>query len=189
MAVALKLITWLWIFMLVVWALGAIWTKPSARRQTITSRLFHTALAVLAAMVGVNRRFAYGWLMRPFVPAIPVIVYVGAALVASGIGFAVWARLVLGRNWSGTVTVKQEHTLVRQGPYVIVRHPIYTGLLAAGLGTAIAYGQIRGLIAVALFLLLFILKIRIEERFMREQFGDDYRIYQEQVKALIPFVA
>jgi len=101
----------------------------------------------------------------------------------------VWARLVLGRNWSGTVTVKQEHTLVRQGPYVIVRHPIYTGLLAAGLGTAIAYGQIRGLIAVALFLLLFILKIRIEERFMREQFGDDYRIYQEQVKALIPFVA
>ncbi|HEY7098971.1 MAG TPA: isoprenylcysteine carboxylmethyltransferase family protein [Terriglobales bacterium] len=189
MELALKLITWLWIFILVVWAIGAIRTKRSVRRQSLVSRLTHTGMAAMAIMVGFSRRFNFGWLTRPLLPTGPGAIYAGASLTVAGIAFAVWARLILGRNWSGTVTVKQDHTLICRGPYTIVRHPIYTGLLLAGLGTALAYGQIRGLIAVALFLLLFILKIRIEERFMREQFGDDYRIYQERVKALIPFVA
>ena len=81
-------------------------------------------------------------------------------MVAAGLAFAVWARVYLGRNWSGTVTVKQDHELIRSGPYGFVRHPIYTGLLLAMLGTAIAIGEWRGLVAFALFTIGFLLKLR-----------------------------
>ena len=76
--------------------------------------------------------------------------WLGLIMVAAGIAFAVWARHYLGRNWSGTVTVKQDHELIRSGPYRLVRHPIYTGLLLAILGTAVAFGEWRGLLAFAL---------------------------------------
>jgi len=86
------------------------------------------------------------------------------------------------------VTIKTGHELVRTGPYACVRHPIYTGLLVAALGTAATVGQARGLVALALMALAFALKIRTEERFMTELFGDAYARYRSEVKALIPFV-
>ena len=84
--------------------------------------------------------------------------------------------------------MKQGHTLICRGPYTLVRHPIYSGLLLAFLGVAIILGQIRGLLGVGVLSLAFWLKSRIEEQFMLEQFGADYRHYQERVKALIPYV-
>ena len=98
------------------------------------------------------------------------------------------ARFFLGRNWSGIVTIKQGHTLVRKGPYRFVRHPIYTGLLLAIFGTALAIGEIRALIGAGLVFALFVHKISLEESFMTEQFGADYADYRRNVKALIPFV-
>jgi protein-S-isoprenylcysteine O-methyltransferase Ste14 len=95
---------------------------------------------------------------------------------------------MLGGNWSGRVTIKEGHTLEKRGPYAIVRHPIYSGLLLAVLGTAIAFREIRGLIAVALVFAMLLMKSRMEERFMMEEFGSVYRDYGRQVKALIPFV-
>jgi protein-S-isoprenylcysteine O-methyltransferase Ste14 len=89
-------------------------------------------------------------------------------LVFLGLAFAVWARRHIGSNWSGTVTVKENHALVRTGPYAWVRHPIYTGLLAAILGSAIARGELRGVWAVALCTIAFVSKLRTEERWMRK---------------------
>ena len=109
-------------------------------------------------------------------------------LVVVGIAFAIFARFALGGNWSGSVTVKQDHTLIRRGPYSIVRHPIYTGLILAFLGVAVIVGQLRGLLGVAVLFLSFWLKSRVEERFMQEQFGAEYRTYQHQVKGLIPYI-
>ena len=105
-----------------------------------------------------------------------------------GFGFAVWARIVLGRNWSGIVTVKEDHTLITRGPYEWVRHPIYTGILLALLGTAVTLGTVLNLVEVPVVALAFWLKMRPEERFMLETFGEQYAVYRRQVKALIPGV-
>jgi protein-S-isoprenylcysteine O-methyltransferase Ste14 len=126
------------------------------------------------------------WLERHPLPRAPWMAYAGAVLVAGGLAFAVRARLVLAGNWSGTVTLKHGHELIRTGPYRLVRHPIYTGLLAAMLGTAIAIDRVRGLLAMALITVAFLVKIRTEEAFMRAAFGAAYDRYRNEVPALVP---
>jgi protein-S-isoprenylcysteine O-methyltransferase Ste14 len=104
----------------------------------------------------------------------------------AGLSFTVWARLRLDTNWSGAVQVKAAHALVRTGPYRWVRHLIYTGMLAALLGNAIAVDQWRGLLAFGIVLAGFVYKLRLEERWMIETFGDAYVEYRKHSKALIP---
>jgi len=99
-----------------------------------------------------------------------------------------WARYCLGRNWSGMVTIKEDHTLVRHGPYRLARHPIYTGLSFTLLGSALVFGELHCLIGAALAFFEWKRKSLIEERFMIEEFGRDYLEYRREVKALIPFV-
>ena len=178
----------LWAAAGVVWLVGALTAKRTARSQSASSRLLHITLGVLAWVIGFSKPLGFGLLARPFVPDSPVTAYGGLALTIAGVGFAIWARLILGGNWSGTVTIKEGHTLEKHGPYAIVRHPIYSGLLLAVLGTAIAFREIRGLIAVALAFAMLLMKARMEERFMMEEFGSVYRQYIRQVKALIPFL-
>jgi len=113
---------------------------------------------------------------------------VGVALNFAGLLFTVWARVHLGRNWSGAVTLKQDHELITSGPYRIVRHPIYTGLLLAFAGLAVARGEWRSILGLVIMALSFWLKLRIEERLMVEQFGSAYETYRRRVNALIPFV-
>jgi protein-S-isoprenylcysteine O-methyltransferase Ste14 len=126
-------------------------------------------------------------LTRRFLPAGPALPMFGAVLVAAGLGFSVWARRHLGRNWSSSVVVKEDHALIRSGPYAHVRHPIYTGLLLALLGTVLAIGEWRGLAALALALLAFAWKSRAEEGRMRETFPE-YEQYRRETASLIPFV-
>jgi protein-S-isoprenylcysteine O-methyltransferase Ste14 len=114
--------------------------------------------------------------------------WTGAAVALAGLLFSVSARAYLGRNWSGTVTLKQDHELVTSGPYSIVRHPIYTGLLLAFMGSAFARGDLAGVAAVVLVLGALLRKLRMEERWMREQFGEAYVAYSLRVAALIPFL-
>ncbi|MBV9269207.1 MAG: isoprenylcysteine carboxylmethyltransferase family protein [Acidobacteriaceae bacterium] len=106
----------------------------------------------------------------------------------AGIIFDLWARFVLGRNWSGTVTVKQDHELVQSGPYGVVRHPIYSGFLLALAGTVIAQGDVGAFLGLVLATLALRLKSLTEEAFMTQQFGSQYTTYKRTVKALIPFV-
>ena len=106
--------------------------------------------------------------------------------MAAGLGFAIAARIQLAGNWSATVTLKQDHELVRHGPYRWVRHPIYTGLLVAILGCAVAEGEWRGPVALALFTIAFVIKSGIEERYLTDQFGDAYARYRREVPALLP---
>ena len=101
------------------------------------------------------------------------------------IGFG---HLHITGNWSSSVTVKQDHTLIRTGPYTVVRHPIYSGLILAIFGTALALGEFRDLLAVGVLFATFLIKSRTEERFMTEQFGHDYEHYRHETKALIPFI-
>jgi len=162
--------------------------KRTARREPVVSRLLHLVPLVLALLL-VAAPSIPGWVLcERFLPQAAWPFWIGAALTASGLLFAVWARRHIGANWSGTVTLKQDHELVTTGPYAIVRHPIYTGLLLALAGSAMARGELRGLLAVVIATLALWRKLGLEERWMREQFGARYDAYRHRVAALIPFV-
>ncbi len=105
----------------------------------------------------------------------------------AGLALAVWARVHLGGNWSGSVTVKEAHELIRSGPYAYVRHPIYTGLIAAVLGTALAADTVRAALGFAIIAAALLRKLRTEGGFMRETFPGEYARYCAEVPALIPF--
>ena len=177
-----------WIVVGLVWLVGAAWTKRTAQAQTFSSRLLHVSLAAAAFALLFNPYLAIGPLGWRFVPGTAAVAYTGLALTLAGAGFAIWARAYLGRNWSAIVTIKEDHRMVYSGPYALVRHPIYSGLLLALLGSALALGEVRGLAAVGLALLAWWLKSRLEEQFMEQRFGAEYAVYKRRVKALIPFV-
>jgi len=112
---------------------------------------------------------------------------VGLVLFALGLGLAVWARIHIGRNWGTPMTQKETPELVTSGPYRLVRHPIYSGILAAGAGTAVALSWVW-LTAVALAGVYFLYSATVEERYMAEQFPDRYPAYKHSTKMLVPFV-
>ena len=111
----------------------------------------------------------------------------GLVLFAAGLGFAIWARMHIGRNWGTPMTQKDEPELVTSGPYHLVRHPIYSGILVAGIGTAVALSRLW-LIAVALAGVYFIYSAKVEEHYLTERFPDAYPAYKRSTKMLVPFV-
>lgn len=113
--------------------------------------------------------------------------WLGLAMLGSGLGFAVWARVHIGRNWGMPMTQTTEPDLVTSGPYHFVRHPIYSGILLAAAGSAIAI-SLTWLIGVVLAALYFAYSATVEERYMAEQFPDAYREYKRSTKMFVPFV-
>jgi protein-S-isoprenylcysteine O-methyltransferase Ste14 len=175
-----------WLVFLAFWAVTALSTKRTLEAQPLASRLTHT----IPVFAGVWLLFKGRSDPRPFgdlvLPHTPAVLGLGLALTLAGLSLAIWARLILGRNWSGRVTFKEGHELVRHGPYAHVRHPIYTALLLMITGSAIAIGRLGGLIGLPLVGLGIWLKLRQEEALMSEHFPDEYRSYRSQVGALIP---
>ena len=112
----------------------------------------------------------------------------GIILTTAGLGFATWARIHLGKFWSSMVMVKAGHHLIRTGPYRIVRNPMYTGMLAALVGAAIAIGLLMAFIALGIIVIGIWLKIKAEEEILEEKFGDEYLQFKREVKALIPSI-
>jgi protein-S-isoprenylcysteine O-methyltransferase Ste14 len=111
----------------------------------------------------------------------------GLVIFGLGLGLAVWARVHIGRNWGSPMTQKNDPELVTSGPYHLVRHPIYLGVLVAGIGTAVALAWFW-LVAVGLAALYFIYSATVEERFMTTRFPDDYPAYKRETKMLVPYV-
>ena len=112
---------------------------------------------------------------------------IGLVLFAVGLAFAIWARVHIGRNWGIPMTQKDEPELVTSGPYHLVRHPIYSGILVAGVGTAVALSWVA-LIVVALAGVYFLYSARVEERYLAGQFLDIYPVYKRSTKMLVPFI-
>ena len=182
-----QLILGLWVAWLAYWMISAAGNKATRRRESRASRWSYTITLLAGVALIACPRLELGRLSAPLLPDVPWRFRTALALLAAGLLFTVWARVHLGRNWSGTVTLKEGHELVRTGPYAYVRHPIYTGLIVALLGSAIACGEPRALIGLALVVLSFVHKLRIEEHFMQQVFPGQYERYRATVPALIPF--
>ena len=173
-----------------VWSIGALFTKRSKFKESRLKRLSHTLPLALAVWI----TFAYR--RHPFIGgklfdtswANPLM-YLAVSMTVAGCVFAIWARVHLGRYWSGIITLKEGHRLITTGPYQFVRHPIYTGWLMAITGTAVTAGNVDGFLCLAFVTLAFIIKLYREEALMMTEFGDEYRRFKQAVPAaLIPFV-
>ncbi|HWB87245.1 MAG TPA: isoprenylcysteine carboxylmethyltransferase family protein [Bryobacteraceae bacterium] len=162
--------------------------KRRVQAQSTGSRLLHSAFLVLAFLLLARGDLFFEGLSARLWQQSDAAGVAGLALAAAGAGFAIWARFYLGGNWSAAVTIKRDHTLIRTGPYAVVRHPIYAGFELGILGSAIALGEVRGFVAAVAALVGMVLKSRMEEEFMTKQFGAGYLQYKREVKALIPFV-
>ena len=177
----------LWLGWFAYWMVSAAGGKAVLRAAGLRQKLAYVVPLSLAAILVVDRHLP-GFFNARFVPADPALISIGLMATAIGLVFSIWARSVLGGNWSANVTVKQGHELIRAGPYALTRHPIYTGLDLAFLGTALAIGEWRAILAVLIAFGSLWYKLRIEERFLAETFGADYEAYRRRVKAIIPFL-
>ena len=178
-----------WVAWVMLWWVFALNVKTTVRRQPVLPRLLNLVLLYGAGALLWAPRIWGPALDERFLPGAQWQFWaaLGAALTLVGLLFTVWARIYLGRNWSGTgATIKADHELVTGGPYALVRHPIYSGLELAFIGTALAIGQWRGVLAIVLALIAVVHRIIVEERLMREQFGAAYDAYARRVRALVP---
>ena len=177
-----------WIAFLLHWQIKAVNTKTTQRLEPVASRILRVFVFLIAIVLLSRTRIPLRGLYLQLWPVGFWPFWLGAALMITGLLFAVWAREHLGRNWSRSVTIKQDHEPITSGPYAVVRHPIYTGILTGFLGTAIALSQVRGFIAFVLIFLVFWIKLRMEEQWMRSQFGETYATYAHQTAALVPYL-
>lgn len=181
-------LTWLAVVLYFLWSLRR--TKPPARVETRWKRVVAYWLPMGAAvlLLGPGGPFDGGPLREAFAPHATPVYAVGLALCVLGAGVTIWSRHVLGRNWSAAPQLKREHELVRTGPYRFVRHPLYTGLLMLFIGDALILGEWRGVLAVVIVFASLWRKLRLEERWLLERFGDAYAAYMRDTKALVPGV-
>jgi protein-S-isoprenylcysteine O-methyltransferase Ste14 len=145
----------LWLAWLLYWSIAAIGAKATVREESFASRLSHTVPLAVGVALLATLNVPMAWLAVRFAPPTVGWLWLGVVLVALGLAISVAARISLGANWSSMVTLKQDHELILTGPYRWVRHPTYTGLLLAVLGTAIALGEWRGVIALVLVAIAF----------------------------------
>ena len=178
----------MWFGFFVYWWAKSVNVKAAERSESAPSRLTRLVLLICAAFLLLLPRVPLPFLNQRFLPSDISCFWIGAAITACGLLFAIWSRHHLGANWSQEVTVKKDHELITSGPYALVRHPIYTGLLLGTIGSAVARGEWRGLLAVAIVFSELWRKLKLEEKWMRAQFGEPYEAYCRRVKALVPYI-
>jgi len=174
-----------WVLLVVYWNLSARSVKSAAEAQDFAARLARVPVWLGFVL------FAAAW-VHPFGPvAIRRTAFsnsIGVAICVLGLFVAIWSRKTLGAEWSRDVELKRGHKLVERGPYRFMRHPIYTGHLLMGLGTAIVSGLVVAFVGLASFVAGFWIKLNQEERLLLHAFPDEYPAYKARVKALIPYI-
>jgi protein-S-isoprenylcysteine O-methyltransferase Ste14 len=176
----------LWMIFGLYWLISALKRKKTKQRESWFQRMLYVVPLAFALLILFRDHAHYGWLSQRFVPDAAATETAGVLLTAAGVMMACWARYHLGTNWSGTVTLKVGHELIRTGPYRAIRHPIYTGILLALLGTAVAVGEVRGLLGVAIAWASFYIKASREESFLAKEFGPGFAEHQRHTGMFLP---
>lgn len=181
-----------WLAWVISWMLAAVWSRQTSYRASFADEAPYRLVTIAGALLlfGVfDQRLNALFHIRTLWSADVDFAWAMFALVVLGFAFAWWARIHLGTLWSGTVTRKEDHRIVDTGPYGLVRHPIYTGLILSALATALVRGEVFALVGVALFALGCWMKARVEERILAEGLGvEAYANYRARVPMLVPFV-
>lgn len=175
-----------WWLLMLVWLVLAFSIKRAKQMETNSERLLHVVPVTVGFWLLFANKPHLAWLNLPRLPQDPNVWLVGFLLTALGVGLAIWARLSLGTNWSSSVTLKSGHELIRRGLYHWIRHPIYTGILLAMVGTALIRGNLRALLGVLVVLASFYFKARREERFLKQEFGVGFAEHARQTGMFLP---
>ena len=178
-----------WMLFAFYWLIAALGVKRTVKRQDPAERMLYVVFMAAGFFLLYQENPNWGPLNRRFVPGVLWIAWLGSALCAAGVLFAIWARRTIGKDWSAEVQIKEGHELIRSGPYARIRHPIYTGILLATIGTALAIGEYRGLLAVGMFLTGFIRKARKEESFLAAEFGAAFEEHRRQTGFFLPRIS
>ena len=170
------------------WSVGAPRRRPSKRKVERTFTVLNTGLLYLSLLLVWLGRTVPGPLGLLVVPQVITIEVAGTVFTIIGVTFAIWSRQLLSTNWSGVVAITEGQQFIRSGPYAIVRHPIYTGMLLALFGTMLVASTLGSLLGFGLAILSLWQKAGVEEQFLIVEFGEKYINYQREVKFLIPFL-
>ena len=175
----------LWLAFTIFWGIAAQKKAATKTSESAKSRRWHESMLNIALLLlfipvpGLNAHY---------LPTKMIFAVLGLVVQCAFFALAVWSRRILGLNWSGAVSIKAEHQFVRSGPYRWIRHPIYTAMFGMFIGTALVCGQIHALVGIALIIVAYARKIRMEERMLREHFGAEYEAYRRESWALVPGV-
>lgn len=175
-----------WIVFLLYWTVGALRTRATREQESFASRFVILLIEIVGYVLIFSSSTGIGFLGNRVLPRTAVDATAGVLLTWSGIGLAVWARYHLAENWSARVTIKEGHQLIRSGPYARLRHPIYSGLVLATLGSALAIDKWRCVLGVLLVLAGYCFKARKEEAMLAQQFGDSFSEHRKHTGFLFP---
>jgi protein-S-isoprenylcysteine O-methyltransferase Ste14 len=176
-----------WFGWAVLWTAAAVWSDRAAKRPPLRSHILYRVLPVLGGVLMFGAVGSASEQIRLW-HAPDVLSWSLVALAVAGFAFTWWARIHLGRLWSSGVSRKADHRIVDTGPYGIVRHPIYTGIIVASAATAAQRGTVQAWLGMALMTLGWYIKARLEERFLRNELGSEvYEAYARQVPMLVPY--
>lgn len=181
-----RLAGYLWSVLLVVWVVLWFGSKRAKKLESPLEMLQHAIPVTLGFWLEFGKRGNWGWLDERVLPNIPALWLAGLVGTALGIAISIYARLSLGANWSGVVTLKAGHELIRKGLYRRIRHPIYTGILLGMVGTAMIRNHLRSWIGFALVFATFYFKARREERFLKQEFGARFDEHAQRTGMFLP---
>ncbi|MGB0949338.1 MAG: methyltransferase family protein [Marinirhabdus sp.] len=182
------ILTVIWIITGIYWVIAGQKIKKAKKKEDIRFRVFYMFFWVAPVLITFFNAIPTQWLNKRLYIENSTLNIVAFILAIVSLAFMVWSRVVLGENWSGRVAIKENHNLITSGPYRYVRHPMYTGFIFAFLWSAVLLGEVRGLISFIILIIGIVIKLRMEERFVREAFGEEYIAYAKRVKKIVPLI-
>ena len=178
----------MWFATFAYWLVSSFSVKKSVKKQSGWERILYILCVLLAFSLLFGSYFNFPFLDRPILPQNEYWKISGLLFCAAGLVFAIMARIRLGENWSGRITIKENHELIQSGPYGITRNPIYSGFLLAFIGCSMSLGLSKGYLGIFFLVACILIKISKEEAFMEEVFGEKFKAYKEKVKRLVPII-
>ena len=175
-----------WIVFVVYWVISGLETRATVRQEPFASRYGVLAIEIAGFLLLFSQKAGVGVLALHIFPRTMVGAVAGTVATWAGIGLALWARLHLGQYWSARITLKEDHQLIRTGPYARLRHPIYTGLDLAAIVSAVVIDRWRCVVGVGLIMLGYVIKARREERLLAGQFGAAFEEHRRRTGFLLP---
>jgi protein-S-isoprenylcysteine O-methyltransferase Ste14 len=178
----------MWFATLLYWVIASFSVKKTVKKQSGWERILYIFCVLLAFGLLFNDISSIPVLNRQLLPQNDLWKIAGMIFCAVGLIFSIVARIWLGENWSGRITIKENHELIQSGPYSVTRNPIYTGFLLAFVGSSMSLGLLKGYLGIFFLVVCILIKISKEEAFMQEVFGEKYRSYKAKVKRLVPLL-